>query len=206
MQIMRTPFRPVLAVCVAWSALCLAQTVYEWTDKSGEVHYTDDKSSIPKGAKVRTTDGAALAEVSSDTPPPKPQPSEPQPTVQMGPPGIKGPSGPSDAEQYWRGEYRRVRENIRRLEDEIEVDKRKVEDPSGLPVNHMQCGIMPGGTFTGAVPVTGQMGCYYLPNPEYQRTKDRLETDKRALKRAKDELNELDRRAANDAIPLEWRR
>lgn len=198
MALMRTPLRPILAVCLAWSALASAQTVYEWTDKSGEPHYTDDKSSIPKGAKVRTTEGEALAEVSTDTPPPKPlaAPSSAAPS---------GPQRPSDAEQYWRGEYQRVRENLRRLEDEIQVDTRKVEDPSGLPINHMQCGLAANG-FIGGVPVTGQMGCYYLPNPEFQRTRDRLETNKKALKRTKDELQELDRRAANDAIPLEWRR
>ncbi len=199
MGIMRAPLKPVLAVCLAWSAVAEAQQVYQWTDKAGEVHYTDDKSTIPKGAKVRTTSGEALAEVSGDPAPPPPA----APAATAAP--AKGPPAPTDAEQYWRGEYRRARENIRRLEDEIAVDNRKVEDPTGLPLNHMQCGLAATG-FVGGTPVTGQMGCYYLPNPEYQRTRDRLETNKRALKRAKDELNELDRRAANDAVPLEWRR
>lgn len=31
--------------------------VYVWTDGSGGTHYTDDRASIPKGVKVRTTDG-----------------------------------------------------------------------------------------------------------------------------------------------------
>jgi hypothetical protein len=30
-------------------AALLGQTIYEWTDSRGEVHFTDDKSSIPKG-------------------------------------------------------------------------------------------------------------------------------------------------------------
>lgn len=41
----------------------LGQTVYEWTDAQGEAHYTDDLSSIPKGAKVRTTEGADISVV-----------------------------------------------------------------------------------------------------------------------------------------------
>jgi hypothetical protein len=205
---MRTPLKPVLAVCLAWSALASAQQVYEWTDKNGEVHYTDDKASIPKGVKVRATGGSELAEISGDgvNAPPPAQAQPPAGAVAMPPPN-RGPAVPSDAEQYWRSEYRRVRQDIRRLEDEIAIDTKRVDDPngSGMPLNHMQCGLAPTG-FVGGVPVTGQMGCYYLPNPEYQRSKDRLETNKRALKRAKEELQELDRRAANEAIPLEWRR
>ena len=42
---------------VLLAAPALAQTVYEWTDESGDVHYTDDRSTIPKNAKVRTTQG-----------------------------------------------------------------------------------------------------------------------------------------------------
>ena len=41
-------------------AALLGQTIYEWTDSRGEVHFTDDKSSIPKGAKVKTTEGEEL--------------------------------------------------------------------------------------------------------------------------------------------------
>jgi hypothetical protein len=39
-------------------AALLSQTVYEWTDAKGGVHYTDDRASIPSNAKkVRTTAG-----------------------------------------------------------------------------------------------------------------------------------------------------
>ncbi|MFO0596710.1 MAG: DUF4124 domain-containing protein [Myxococcaceae bacterium] len=41
-------------------ALLLGQTIYEWVDSKGESHFTDDQSSIPKGAKVRTTSGAPV--------------------------------------------------------------------------------------------------------------------------------------------------
>ena len=35
--------------------------VYVWTDASGGTHYTDNRASIPKGVKVRTTDGVELS-------------------------------------------------------------------------------------------------------------------------------------------------
>lgn len=41
----------------------LGQTVYEWTDASGETHYTDDPSSVPKGVKARTTGGDDISVV-----------------------------------------------------------------------------------------------------------------------------------------------
>jgi len=199
MATMRTSVGPVLAVCLGLSALASAQTMYRWTDKAGETHYTDDRSTIPKGAKVETTAGEELSELTTDHASQPAAPAQPAPAAQ--------PSGPSNAELYWRQEFGRVRENIRRLEDEIAVDTKKVEDPNGLPINHLQCGFINNGFVgAGAVPVAGRSGCYYLPNPEWQRTKDRIETNKRALDRAKAEMHELDRRAANDAVPLEWRR
>ena len=46
----------------------LGQTVYEWTDAQGESHFTDDLSSIPKGVKVRTTEGEEISVVGRPTP------------------------------------------------------------------------------------------------------------------------------------------
>ncbi len=37
-----------------------AQTIYRWTDKHGEVHYSDDPAAAPKGAKVEATTGEEL--------------------------------------------------------------------------------------------------------------------------------------------------
>jgi hypothetical protein len=45
--------------------LVVLSQVFVWTDSRGEQHFTDDRSSIPRGAKVRTTDGAELSVVSS---------------------------------------------------------------------------------------------------------------------------------------------
>jgi hypothetical protein len=43
-------------------------------------------------------------------------------------------------------------------------------------------------------------------NNAYERTKRRLEENRAALARAKEDLTDLERRAANGAVPLEWRR
>jgi hypothetical protein len=53
-------------------AALLGQTIYEWADSRGEVHFTDDKSSIPKGAKVKTTEGEEINTI--EAPPCRPAP------------------------------------------------------------------------------------------------------------------------------------
>lgn len=48
--------------------LLLLSQIYRWTDARGEVHYTDDASTIPRGAKVQTTDGEDVTVVPSPPP------------------------------------------------------------------------------------------------------------------------------------------
>jgi hypothetical protein len=48
--------------------------------------------------------------------------------------------------------------------------------------------------------------CWYGFNPDYERIRDQLERNRKALVRAKEELADLERRAALEAVPLEWRR
>ncbi|PZR03954.1 MAG: hypothetical protein DI536_35070 [Archangium gephyra] len=60
-------------------ALVLSQTIYVWTDAKGVEHFTDDQSTVPRGAKVRTTAGNELNVVSSDTPETKPAVVAPAP-------------------------------------------------------------------------------------------------------------------------------
>ena len=48
--------------------------------------------------------------------------------------------------------------------------------------------------------------CLFTLNPEFERAKERLELNRKALARAKTELADLDRRASFEAVPREWRR
>lgn len=60
-------------------AALLSQTVYEWTDAQGGVHFTDDRSTIPSNAKkVRTTTGQDVT-VLKTTDSPKPAAADAQP-------------------------------------------------------------------------------------------------------------------------------
>lgn len=67
--------RLLAAVLILGSTAVSAQTIYRWTDKKGEVHYTDDLSTVPKGAKLETTEGEELM-----VEPPRPTPAPAPPT------------------------------------------------------------------------------------------------------------------------------
>lgn len=70
--------RTLAGVLVLVSTAVSAQTIYRWTDKKGEVHYTDDLSAVPRGAKLETTAGEELMiePPRPATPPPSPTPSQ----------------------------------------------------------------------------------------------------------------------------------
>lgn len=201
------------------------QAFYRWVDAAGTTHYTDNAASIPKGATVFATEGEPISELGKPGPAPAPTAKvEPQPV------GLD-PAVPSSSEQFWRGQFRAAREKIRSLEDEISADRHRVEDANGLPVG-LSYSCAP--SWSGYVPpvrygssiVIGPQGaqayfgpvpqpsyvhpgfglCIQTINPEYDRVRDRLEKNRSALQRAKDELHELERQASFEAVPLEWRR
>ena len=216
-----------------------AQTIYKWTDARGTVHYTDDPNSVPNNATLTTTEGAELTNIEA------PKSQAPAATVQAS--ASAQAADDRAAEQQWRAEFRQINEKIHRLEDEIAVDKKIVDDPRRLPMTgQYQCAPYFGGgtpfysgsssTFSGSASFGFPVGsgsftlgghvlsktpstfgpalpsyvasgpCWYQPDGEYQRTVNRLERSKLELARAKEELHELEVRAANAAVPFEWRR
>lgn len=87
--------RTLAAAILCLSTAASAQTIYRWTDKKGEVHYTDDRSTVPPGAKLETTEGEELMVV----PAPPPAPNVPAAVIKKAerpaPPAPKKPqSGP----------------------------------------------------------------------------------------------------------------
>jgi len=66
-------------------------------------------------------------------------------------------------------------------------------------------------TGSGVAPFVGYGGyypggCYFAATDDYQRMRERIDRTKLALARAREELADLERRAANASVPLEWRR
>lgn len=223
--------RSLLLSCLVGST-ALAQ-VYTWTDKDGVTHFTDNPGSVPANVKAKVTEGAEISTVAL-------QKEEPRSVVKTAAPANTPvvEADPNRAEREWRAAFREANERIARLQDEIEVDRKKVEDVNGLPVAaRYQClygygggWVVPGGG--SSVTISGQAGlgggvqgsvvvqnqvvvpnpgvvtapCVFTLNPEFERAKERLELNRKALVRAKADLSELERRAGFEGVPREWRR
>ncbi len=204
----------------------MQSAVYSWTDKAGVEHFTDDLTSIPRGVKVRSTEGAEISRIDSDLT------RNPRPAVAA---QVSEPAVPTTSEQAWRALFREARTKVSELEEEIESDRTKVEEVNGLPV---RTGFICNTGFvnqpivtTGGVVVNGQplpgLGvsawvtgttvinqqvplyaspCFFSFNPEFERIRERLDKNRRGVVRAREELAELERRASFEAVPLHWRR
>ena len=101
---------------------------------------------------------------------------------------------------------------MRDLTEEVELGRQRVEEINGMPVvGRIQCsygwgtypGQVVGGTGVGYPGVYGNR-CWNGMQNDRQRSK--LEADRRALAHAREDLADLERRAAFAAVPLEWRR
>jgi hypothetical protein len=46
-------------------ALLSGQVIYEWVDAKGQSHFTDDRSTIPRGVKPRETKGAEVSVITA---------------------------------------------------------------------------------------------------------------------------------------------
>jgi hypothetical protein len=213
-------------------ALLVAQaTVYTWTDKAGVEHFTDDLTSVPRGVKVRTTEGDEISRIDSDLS------HNPRPAAPVAPSvAAVRPEVPSVSEQTWRQLFKDARTRVAVLEEDIEADRKSVEEVNGLPVTaRFTCStgfygypvvstgttVSVGGqpfprlgvnaTVTGTNIVVGQTPqfaapCFYGFNPEYERVRERLGKNRRELVRAREDLADLERRASFEAVPLHWRR
>lgn len=112
--------RILLTAVLFLSTAAAAQTIYRWTDKRGEVHYTDDPSSLPAGAKLETTEGEELMVVpAAKVPPPSiARPASPRPTRDGGVPAVSPQTGPIEV-------------RLTRVDPQVElseVDRKYVEE------------------------------------------------------------------------------
>jgi hypothetical protein len=189
--------RTCLTLGLLLSASVSAQ-VYTWVDAQGETHYTDDRAAVPAGVKPRTSEGADIAEV-----PAPPRPATPPPGAWQARSEVSASSRPDEsaAREKWRAAFRTLHERIHDLEQDIEVDRKQVDETGGLHVD-ARYSCVSATTVTG-VP-TG--ACYTRRNGEFERIKARLQKNRQELAHKQEALADLERQAANENIPFEWRR
>lgn len=186
--------------------------VYTWTDKDGVAHYTNDLSAIPQRYRdqARTLEGRPAGAPAPATEAPPPSEAKPGPVDEASKPAPAKPSPPERAEEAleesaptpltphaaetldeagWRKRFQRTTERVHRAELALERDKEQLQR------------------------VANEEG--YLVVDAYGRTmtagrstalRMQVAEDERVLRDARESLEDLERAAAREAIPLEWRR
>ena len=203
----RLPRAAILALALHASAV-RADDVYVWTDASGETHYTNDIASIPERSKrtVRKLEGTPEAIAPRSAIPgvdlEKPKPPEPGPAPDAKKPASDQPPPPQPieeaiqapredekvSEEQWRTMFRKANERVKRAERKTERTREALSKLPGQDLTSYD--------YAGNIVVDSR----------YQSLKVQLEEDEYALNTAREELHDLERAAAREAIPLEWRR
>jgi hypothetical protein len=188
-----------------------ADDVYVWTDSSGETHYTNDIDSIPEKARrtVRKLEGTTDSSTTQSAipgvqvekpklgeaqPTPTPEGKKPDAPEQPPPPQpieetIRAPRDDEKvSEEEWRTLFRKSNERVRRAERKVQRTREAV---AKLPGNELTSY-----DYAGNVVVDSRS----------QSLKAQLDEDEYQLNAARDELHDLERAAAREAVPLEWRR
>jgi hypothetical protein len=195
----------VLAVLLS-TAAARADDVYVWVDGSGETHYTNDIASIPEKARrtVRKLEGppeavaprSAIPGVELEKPAAKePEPPPKQPAPEQPPPpqpieeSIHAPRDDEKvSEEQWRNMFKKANERVRRAERKTQRTREALAKLPGQELTSYD--------YAGNIVVDSRS----------QSLKLQLEEDEFQLNSAREELHDLERAAARDAIPLEWRR
>ena len=205
----RRLLRAAVLPLVLHAAAARADDVYVWTDASGETHYTNDIASIPEKARrsVRKLEGtpeavaprsaipgveperAAAKPADPDLPdgkkPAAEQPPPPQPIEES----IHAPRDDEKVdEEQWRTMFRKANERVRRAERKAQRTREALAKLPGQDVT------------------TYDIAGNVVADSRYQSLRVQLDEDEYQLGVAREELHDLERAAARDAIPLEWRR
>lgn len=174
-----------VAACLSFPA---AADVYRWVDSRGDVHYTDDPSTIPQDrrAAAKKTEGDEITQLPNSVPL--------SPSLGEGGGGETGikPSWMKpklDEEQLWRSRYQQAREKLGQAEQAVKTTRETLKDPDAHGIPSMAF-------------VRGE----YRPNPAVEEVRQRLAKEEAALAQAKAALEELDGQASRAGIPSDWRR
>ncbi|HZJ52514.1 MAG TPA: DUF4124 domain-containing protein [Myxococcaceae bacterium] len=206
----RRLLRALVLPLVLHAATARADDVYVWTDASGETHYTNDVATIPEKARrtmrklegttpdavaprsaipgvepERATAKAADPEAQEAKKPAPDQPPPPQPIEES----IQAPREDEKVnEEQWRTMFRKANERVRRAERKAQRTREALAKLPGQDLTAYD--------YAGNVVVDSR----------YQGLKVQLEEDEYQLHTAREELHDLERAAAREAVPLEWRR
>jgi hypothetical protein len=210
------PFTLLPVGVLLLSTAAFGQTIYTWVGADGVEHFTDDRSTAPKGARLRTTEGEVISSLQMQAPKSAPGAGA-DAGVGVAPAAPVDPSAAAD-ELTWRTLFRDARERVASLEDAVEADRKQVEGDSGAPMTGQYLcspsvtGVgLAGRGQVGGLTVVAPVGvsfspCVYVPNPQFEQLRQRLALNRKALERAKADLSDLERRAAFVGVPNEWRR
>ncbi|HXX31876.1 MAG TPA: DUF4124 domain-containing protein [Myxococcaceae bacterium] len=205
---------PALLVLVSAVALGApappGEDVYTWTDSEGVAHYTNDPNLVPGKYRdqARSLEGQPLPEDTSSKSPPPPE-TKPGPAAEVQKADAPKPAGRNDEpppeaspspslipptgtagldEAGWRRLFQKANEQVRRAELALARDREalaRVANEDGYLV------VDPFGRVTAG----GRAGALRLQVSE----------DERVVHDAREALYELERVAAREAIPLDWR-
>jgi Domain of unknown function (DUF4124) len=185
------------------------EEIYSWTDSSGVAHYTNDPAAIPQRYRdqARTLDGRpvgapepppkeaaseakpSVSEEAPKPPAPKPAPERTEDLEESAPPPLSPSVAQTLDEAGWRKRFQKTTERVRRAELTLSRDKeqlQKVANQEGYMVVDAYGRTMTAGQSTAL--------------------KMQVAEDERVLREAREALEDLERVAAREAIPLEWRR
>jgi hypothetical protein len=199
---------------LAFALLALApgpagEDVYTWTDDQGVAHYTNEPNLIPRRYRdqARTLDGQPLPADAPEKPPPTPEAKGPPPDAPEKPAPGKSPRADEPAEEAspaptalppsgtagldeagWRRLFVRANERVRRAEQVLARDRTalaQVSNEEGYLIVDPYGRVMTAGRATAL--------------------RLQISEDERVVHEAREALYELERVAAREAIPLEWR-
>jgi len=186
-----------------------ADDVYVWIDAAGETHYTNDIASIPEQARrtVHKLEGTPEAVAPRSAIPgvdlEKPKPAEPdpaadpkkQPAPEQAPPpqpieeAIQAPREDEKvSEEQWRTMFRKANERVKRAERKAQRTREALAKLPGQDITTYD--------------VAGNV----VVESRYQTLRAQLDEDEFQLEQSREQLHDLERAAAREAIPLEWRR
>lgn len=203
---------PLSVVLVFPFAGLADEGVYRWTDANGEEHYTNDVSTLPGDTVVTPVAGEDVSVVRHERPGRTVAAAEPTKDqleyeklkhevararieTERAAQALK--RGELEAENYWRGSFRRMRTSLRALQNALEREKAYFVVGDGLTVSHSFRAI-------GVNCHLSTVPCPLVENTE--EIKVRIRQLEREVKLMEDDLAELERRASFESVPQEWRR